>query len=280
MTSATATRDIFVEANGLRHHLLARGEPGRPVVMMLHGLSAQAHSFDGIAPRLARQFHVYCLDVRGRGESDWGPPDGYHIDNYVQDLESVRAALGIHEMALVGTSMGGLIGMMYAARHPESARKLVLNDIGPEIDPAGLERIRGYIGHSPAAFPDFKAVVRWYKENYGPMLAGASDEAISEFVRWHVRRDDQGIYVWKMDPAVRTFQAPPPSMAPWDAYKAVRCPILIIRGAQSDVLSRSTLEKMLEASPGAKAVEVPGVGHAPLLTEPAAVEALEAFLGA
>src|SRR5437868_12090210 len=102
MTSATAgTRDIFVQANGLRHHLLGRGAPGTPVVMLIHGLTQQAHVFDGIAATLAANYHVYSLDVRGCGESEWGPPDGYHMDNYVADLEAVRAALGLERMALV-----------------------------------------------------------------------------------------------------------------------------------------------------------------------------------
>jgi pimeloyl-ACP methyl ester carboxylesterase len=102
MAQPAGMRDIFVEANGLRHHLVARGSPGQPVVMMIHGLTQQAHVFDQVAARLASDFHVYCLDVRGRGESEWGPPDGYHVANYVEDLEAVRAALGLDQFALVG----------------------------------------------------------------------------------------------------------------------------------------------------------------------------------
>jgi pimeloyl-ACP methyl ester carboxylesterase len=99
MTTTYAVRDIFVEANGLRHHLIARGTPGSPVVMMIHGLAGQAHAFDAIANHLAAKYHVYCLDVRGRGESAWGPADQYGVDTYVADLEAVREALGLQRMA-------------------------------------------------------------------------------------------------------------------------------------------------------------------------------------
>ena len=279
MGSPVAVRDIFVQANGLRHHLIARGMPGAPVVMMIHGLAGQAHTFDAIASRLSGKFHVYCLDVRGRGETEWGPGDGYHMGNYVQDLEAVREALGLESMALVGTSMGGLISMQYACEHPERVRRAVLNDIGPEIDPVGLERILAYVGHAPEGFPDMKSVVRYYRENYGPMVARASDDQVTEFARWNVRKSDTGVYVWKMDPSVRTAPAVAPPREPWEAYRGMRCPVLILRGAESDVLSRAVAERMVAENPRASLVEVPGVGHAPLLVEPEAVSALEAFLG-
>lgn len=272
-------RDIFVEANGLRHHLLARGTPGSPVVMMIHGLAGQAHTFDGIANRLAAAHHVYALDVRGRGESEWGPPDQYGIDTYVADLEAIREALGLQRFALVGTSMGGLITMQYAPKYPERVERAVINDIGPEIDPAGLQRILAYVGNAPEMFADMKSVVKYYREHYAPMVEHLADDQLAEFARFNVRRSDSGVYMWKMDPAIRTTPATPPSLDPWSAFKGMRCPVLIIRGGQSDVLSADIAARMLEAQPGAKLVEVPGVGHAPVLTEPAAVKALEEFLG-
>jgi esterase len=279
MTTTTgSTRDLFLEANGLRHHLLVRGAPSSPAVMMIHGLAGQAHTFDGIATRLAERFHVYCLDVRGRGESEWGPAEEYHIESYLADLDAVRAALNLEELALVGTSMGGVISMNYAARHPERVTRVVLNDIGPEIDPAGLQRIIAYVGHAPEAFNDMKAVVKYYRENYAPMVAGRPDDQVAEFARWNVRRSDSGLYVWKMDPAVRTFAAPPAQDDPWEVVSRIACPVLVLRGGESDVLSADVARRMGEAIADCRVVEVPGVGHAPLLTEPASVQALEAFL--
>lgn len=278
MPTNVPIRDIFVEANGIRHHLIARGAPGTPVVMMLHGLAGQAHVFDAIANRLAKAHHVYCMDVRGRGESAWGPPDRYSIDTYVADLEAVRDALGLQRMTLIGTSMGGIITMQYAPKFPERVARVVINDIGPEIDPEGLQRIVSYVGGAPEMFADLKAVVRYYKEHYAPMVEHMPDDQIGEFARYNVRKSDTGVYVWKMDPAIRTTVAPQPATDPWEALKGIQCPTLILRGAKSDVLSSSIAARMVEALPGAQLVEVPGVGHAPVLTEPEAAKALEAFL--
>ncbi|MCC7365150.1 MAG: alpha/beta hydrolase [Dehalococcoidia bacterium] len=277
---SAGVRDIYVQANGLRHHLLARGAPGAPVVLMVHGLTQQAHVFDAIAARLAAKYHVYCLDVRGRGETEWGAPDGYHVDNYVADLEAVREALGLERFSLVGTSMGGLISMQYAPKYPQRVGKVVLNDIGPEIAPEGLQRILRTTGSAPEGFPDLKAVVKYYRDENPAVLARRSDEEVLEYARWHVRKNDMGVYVWKMDPAVRKPPGPPPApeTAPWDAFRAISCPVLIVRGGTSDILSAEGVAKMLEAKPGARLVEVPGVGHAPSLAEPEAVSALETFL--
>jgi pimeloyl-ACP methyl ester carboxylesterase len=279
MATVTAARDIFVQANGLRHHLIARGSPGSPVVMMLHGLAGQAHAFDGIANHLAAKYHVYCLDVRGRGETEWGPPDGYHMDNYVADLEAVREALGLHHFALVGTSMGGIITMNYAPRFPDHVDRVVLNDVGPEIDPAGLARILAYVGHAPEMFADMKAVVKYYRDNYAPMVEHLPEDQIADFARWNVRKSDSGVYVWKMDPAVRAgASTAQPALKPWEAVKQIACPALILRGAKSDILSPEIAKRMIEVMPNVRLVEVPGVGHAPVLTEPAAMKALDQFL--
>lgn len=278
MAATHAVRDIFVEANGLRHHLIARGHPGSPVVMMIHGLAGQAHTFDGVANRLAAKFHVYCLDVRGRGESAWGPPDQYGFDTYVSDLEAIRQALGLEQFSLVGTSMGGIISMQYAPKYPERVSRVVMNDIGPEINPEGLQRILAYVGGAPQMFADMKAVVRYYKEHYAPMVEHMPDDIIADFARYNVRKSDSGVYVWKMDPAIRAGAAPPPATEPWDAFKAIRCPVLLLRGGISDILSESIAQRMVEALPGTQYAEVPGVGHAPLLIEPASVKALDPFL--
>lgn len=280
MPNPVATRDIYVEANGIRHHLIARGAPGTPVVMMIHGLAGQARVFDNIASHLAERFHVYCLDVRGRGESAWGPLEAYGTDTYVADLEAVREALGLRRFTLIGTSMGGIISLNYAPKFPDRVDRVVLNDIGPEIDPTGLERISAYVSQAPEMFADMKAVLKYYRENYGPMVEHLPEDQIADFARANVRKDDNGIYVWKMDPAIRKFAGPQPSIDQWDAAKAITAPVLILRGANSDVLNPATAAKMVEVMPNAKLVEIPGVGHAPILSEPESIRALDAFLNA
>jgi pimeloyl-ACP methyl ester carboxylesterase len=175
--------------------------------------------------------------------------------------------------------MGGIISMNYAPRHPERVQKAILNDIGPEIDPTGLQRILSYVGGAPEMFADMKAVIRYYKENYSPMVEHLPDDQLAEFARYNVRKSDSGVYVWKMDPAVRAFGGPQPAMDQWEALRSMTCPVLLLRGAKSDVLSPEIAARMVEALPGTKLVEVPGVGHAPVLSEPVAVKALEEFLG-
>lgn len=281
MTAPIHARDLYVTANGLRHHLIVRGRPGGRAVMFIHGLTQQAHVFDGIAVALADQYHVYALDIRGRGESEWGPPDGYHLSNYVADLEAVREALGLELMTLVGTSLGGLISMYYAAMYPDRVQRVVLNDIGPEVDPAGLARIVAMSANAPTGFADMKAVVKYYREENAPVLGKRNDDEVAEYARWHVRHADTGLYVWKMDPAVRQPPKEPvmPPMEPWEALKGISCPVLVVRGDASDVLSADILSRMLEALKDGRAGEVAGVGHAPSLVEPEAKEALLSFLG-
>jgi pimeloyl-ACP methyl ester carboxylesterase len=278
MAATTGLRDVFVDANGLRHHLVARGMPGSPIVVMLHGLTQQARVFDGIGAVLAATNHVYALDVRGRGETEWGPPGEYTTDRYVADLEAVRAALGLERFALVGTSMGALIAMQYASAHHDAVTRLVMNDIGPDIEPEGGARVMRMLTSAPVAFPDLKAVVKYYREENAPVLGKRSDDEVLEYARWHVRKADVGVYTWKMDPAVRAAPPSAPAVAPWDAFRAVRCPVLVLRGAQSDILSAATAAKMAESIAECRVVEVPGVGHAPSLLEPEAASAMKAFL--
>jgi pimeloyl-ACP methyl ester carboxylesterase len=191
----------------------------------------------------------------------------------------VREALGLQRFALVGTSMGGIISMNYTPRFPERVDRVVLNDIGPEVDPVGLKRIIEYVGHAPTMFEDMKAVVKYYRENYAPMVEHLPEDQIADFARWNVRKSDAGIYVWKMDPAVRAGgSTAAPTLEPWDAVARITCPALILRGTKSDVLSADIAQRMVAVMPDARIVEVPGVGHAPVLTEPVAQRALEEFL--
>ena len=275
-------RDIYVTANGLRQHLIARGSPGNRVLMLIHGLTQQAHVFDAVATVLSQKFHVYALDVRGRGESEWGPPDGYHFANYVADLEAVREALGLERFSLVGTSMGGLISIYYSAMYPDRVQRLVINDVGPDIDPRGLQRIIAMAGSAPAAFTDLKSVAKYYVDENSQALAGRGDDEVMEYARWHVRHSDSGLYVWKMDPAVRQppAQPAPPPIAPWDAFKAIEAPVLVLRGELSDILNEEICSKMMAAARNGMAAVVKGVGHAPTLMETDALPAIEAFLGA
>jgi pimeloyl-ACP methyl ester carboxylesterase len=271
--------DKFVDANGLRLHYLDYGRDGAPWVVCVHGLTANAHNFDGLAPHLALKYHVISVDVRGRGESQWGPPTEYLPQNYVTDLARMLEQLGIARASLIGTSMGGIISMMYAGGWPERVERLVINDIGCEIDPAGLARISTYVSEAPERFDNPGEVVKYYKENY-PALAGLPDEVVAEQVKWSVKPGADGGLVWKMDPNVRrplrggTAQQ---RLDLWVPYARIASPILIVRGADSDILAKATARRMCTVHRQAKTVEVPGVGHAPSLTEAEALSAIKEF---
>ena len=273
--------DRFVDANGLRLHYIDYGNDGAPWVVCVHGLTGNAHNFDTLAPHLAAKYHVISVDVRGRGDSNWGPPTEYLPQNYVTDLAKMLEGMGIARASLLGTSMGGIISMMYAGGWPERVDRLVLNDIGPEIDPAGMARIASYVGTAPERFKDLGEVVKYYKENY-PAMAKLEDSVLADQVKWSVKPGVDGGLSWKMDPNVRrplrggTAQQ---RFDLWVPYARIACATLIVRGADSDVLDRGTASRMCKVLKRAKVVEVPGVGHAPSLTEVGALGAIKEFFG-
>jgi pimeloyl-ACP methyl ester carboxylesterase len=273
-------QDGFVKVGALKLHYLDYGGDRKPWLVCIHGLTGNAHSFDALAPELVGNYHALSLDVRGRGESDWGPPTDYLPQHYVKDLAGLLDALKIQRCTLVGTSMGGVISMMYAGGWPERVERMVLNDIGPEIDPAGGARIAGYVGVAPEKFANLDDVAEYYRENY-PAMANMAPEQLREAVRWSVKPGPDGALVWKMDPAIRRplrGGTAHQRLDLWVPFARITCPILVIRGATSDILSELTASQMRTTHQGVKVVEVPGVGHAPSLVEPESLAALRDFL--
>jgi pimeloyl-ACP methyl ester carboxylesterase len=272
----------FVTVNGLKLHFLDHGGAGKPALVCIHGLTGNAHNFDGLALHLAPAYHVLALDVRGRGDSEWGPAIDYTPQNYLSDLRGFLDALAIRRVTLIGTSMGGMISMLFAGGHPERVERLVLNDIGPDLDPRGLTRIMNYVGDAPAEFDDLRAVADYYRETYPP-ARNLSDGELEQWVKWSVKPGPNGKLVWKMDPQVRKplrrggSAARPLDM--WVPFARITAPILVVRGAESDILAPQTVARMKTVAREVHSVEVPGVGHAPSLTEPEALTAIKQFLG-
>jgi pimeloyl-ACP methyl ester carboxylesterase len=243
----------------------------------VHGLSGNAHNFDELVGHLAESYHVISIDVRGRGDSDWGPPTDYLPQNYVTDLAAMLDSIGIARTSLIGTSMGGIISIMYAGGWPERVERLVLNDIGPEVDPAGATRIAGYFSSAPERFKDLGEVVTYYKTNY-PAMAKVADQIVAEQVKWAVKPDGDGSLKWKIDPNIRRplrGATAANRLDLWVPFARIACPTLIVRGADSDVLPRATATRMCQVHRGATSVEIPGVGHAPSLTEPESLAAIK-----
>lgn len=271
----------FLTVNGLKLHYLDFGGAAKPPLVCIHGLSGNAHNFDAIAPHLSGTYRVIAIDVRGRGDSEWGPSGDYNPATYASDLAAMLEALGIERVTLIGTSMGGMISMSYAGGYPERVAKLVLNDVGPEVDQSGAKRITEYMTASPTDFANIGEVAAYYRENY-PALRETPEAALIEFVKWAVKPGAGGRLVWKMDPAVRNIPRTGSAARPmdmWVPFARITAPILVVRGAESDILARATTERMVKVVPGTRVVEVPGVGHAPSLLEPEALGAIREFLG-
>ena len=278
-------------------------------VICVHGLSRNSRDFDFLARALARDCRVVCMDVAGRGESEWLPDKAdYRFSTYLADAASLIARIttpspkpyfgafrgrrAAHAQALridwVGTSMGGLIGMLLAAKPGSPIRRLVLNDVGPFIPWSALYRLKGYIdgGRIFKAIGEVESYLREACEPFGPL----SDEQWRHLAEHSVDAVDTGDYRLRYDPDIRhmlrghadpEFPLGPNVFAGidlWSVWNEIRCPILVLRGAESDVLSRATLERMCASKPGLEIVELAGVGHAPALMSEPQIQAVREFL--
>ncbi|MDT8999211.1 alpha/beta hydrolase [Paucibacter sp. APW11] len=253
------------------------------VLVCVHGLARQGRDFDALARRLSAQYRVICPDVVGRGRSDWlANPAHYQIPNYVADMVSLLARLDVEQVDWVGTSMGGLIGLGLAALPGSPVRRLVLNDVGPSIRYEALQRIGSYLGQ-PVEFETAEqgaAYLQGISQGFGPhsaeqwlALSRPMFRAVDGKLRLHY------------DPRIAVpFAAVTPELAAageaalWAAYDHLRCEALLLRGADSDLLSRETAEAMTQRGPRATLHELPGVGHAPTLVAAEQIALVEGFL--
>ena len=257
------------------------GEARNPAVLIcVHGLTRCARDFDALARELSARYRVVCPDMAGRGDSDWLPdPMLYAIPQYVADVVTLIARLDVETVHWLGTSMGGLIGMALAAQAGAPLAKLVLNDAGPVIAKASLERIATYLGTAPT-FPSIEAAerfVRTVSAPFGPH-SDAQWRFLTEVV---VRRNADGSYRLHYDPRIaEPYRAhmPEGDLELWPMYDAVRCPTLVLRGADSDLLTRATCAQMAARGPRARVVEIPGVGHAPTLLHAEQIAIVRDFL--
>lgn len=269
----------FPGADG-RLSLFARdyGGSGLPLVLM-HGLTRNSADFEALADRLAGRFRVVVPDQRGRGRSDWDDdPAHYALPMLCADTLGLIARAGLERPVLVGTSMGGLMAMGMAAASPGAFRGLVLNDVGPQVETEGLVRIAGYAGKAEAigSWDEAAAYARRINESAFPHYGEGQWQA---FARRTFRKQSDGTLVLDYDPAIASAGAGAPIPDLWPVWEALESlPVLAIRGGTSDILSAATLDQMAARHPRLTVCTVPGIGHAPMLDEPEAVAAIEAFL--
>jgi pimeloyl-ACP methyl ester carboxylesterase len=250
------------------------------VLICVHGLTRNGRDFDALAEAMSGHYRVICPDVVGRGQSGrLRDPAGYGIPQYVADMVTLIARLNVDSVHWVGTSMGGLIGMALAAQECTPLRKLVLNDVGPLITVESLQRIATYVGTDPqwASFDEALAYVKLISAPFGQL-----SEA-----QWHhltetsiVQRAD-GRWAFRYDPRIaEPFKAAfvDKDIDLWPIYAGITCPTLVVRGAESDLLTRDTWQQMGACGPQAQLAEIPGVGHAPMFQSDEQIAIVRDFL--
>ncbi len=264
------------------------GDAANPrVLVCVHGLSRQGRDFDTLARAMADDYRVVCPDVAGRGRSDWlRNPAAYAIPKYVSDMVTLLARLDASQVHWVGTSMGGLIGMGLASLPDSPIARLVLNDVGPAIEYAALARIGTYLG-MPAhwkTMDEAADALRAISLGFGPH---SREEWMALSLPQVVPDETGGKSGFKphYDPAIAVpFRGVTPEIAAageallWQSYDAVKCPTLVLRGADSDLLTPATASAMAQRGPRAQVHEFAGVGHAPTLVRPEQIAAVREFL--
>lgn len=271
MTKEHQPQDMFVTVNGLRLHYRKWGKADAPGLLLLHGLTGNAWEWDPVAAALALRFQVVALDQRGHGASAWA--SNYAPDHMVADIAAIIPALGLDRVQLVGHSMGGINAYLCAALRPDLVERLVIVDIGPESITA--EASAFWFGAlSDAAQATYanpeQALAEWRSAN-----PRAREQELRHFIVHNLRQDAGGRWVWRYDAAhLRSFIDNAPSdVAQWRTLQRVTCPALIIRGAESEVLSGETASRMARELSQGSLVEIPNGGHDLTVEQPKALAA-------
>ncbi len=265
--------DHTVSLHGQRFHYTEWGPPAAPPVVLLHGITGHARTWDDEARLLAERRRVLALDQRGHGDSDPAPDGDYGDDALLGDLDAFVHALGLGRVSLLALSLGGRVAINYAGRYPAQVERLVVVDIGPEIAPAGRARVGTLMATAPERFASIEDVIIHMRAN-APRY---TDAMLRHRAQHAVRPLPGGGFTWKYDRALRDAirQGRPRVPADlWPQWRAIACPTLLVRGAESDVLSDETAKRMMDALPGARLVVVPDAGHTVPGDQPAAFQAL------
>jgi pimeloyl-ACP methyl ester carboxylesterase len=259
------------------------GDPDNTrVLVCVHGLTRTSRDFDALAARMSSHYRVVCPDVVGRGQSDWlRNPASYVTPQYVADMVTLIARLGVESVDWFGTSMGGLIGMILAGFSDAPVGRLLLNDIGPRIELAALSRIGGYLA-LPLQFATEQEGIDYL--NVISSSFGAHTPEQWRSINAPMLRLRNGSYELHYDPSLAVpFRALSPEAAEageaasWLAFEAIRCPVLVVRGELSDLLSRDTVDEMKRRGRAVTSVEIPDVGHAPLFIDEEQIQVAERF---
>jgi pimeloyl-ACP methyl ester carboxylesterase len=273
---------FWTSQDGLKlHYRDYAGPSNRPPLLMLHGLTRNARDFESLAERYAGDWRVIVPDFRGRGASAWDPVSArYMPGTYAMDVLQLLEELGIKEAVFLGTSLGGLVTMVVVRLAPDKVAAVLLNDIGPEVDPSGIDRIKMYVGRS-VVFQDWNEAAARIRARSADVHPAYGDAEWLRFAKRICRETERGIEL-DYDMAIADpFQAGNTGEVPdaWPYYRALSGrPVLVLRGENSDLLAGPVAERMATEIPDVEVVTVPGVGHAPDLDEPESVAAIDRLL--
>jgi esterase len=248
-------RDGHATLNGLRFHFLDWGTAGGPPLLLLHGGAQTAHSWDEVAPDLARDHHVLCLDQRGHGDTAWAPEGRYERADFVADVRAFLDDRGWPAATVVGLSMGGVNAIAFTAAEPERVRGLVVVDVAPTVARAGATAIREQL--TVRGFATFEEAVERALA-FNPRRTRAN---IEDRLRHALRQDASGRWTYKYDPAIGGGGVAADLERLWDDVRRLRCPTLLVRGAESPILAAETAVRFARELPSAAVAEVPGAGH-------------------
>ena len=279
---ANYTDRYWNSPDGLRlHYRDYDGPRDRPPILCIPGLTRNARDFAPVAERFAGEWRVLVVDLRGRGLSEYDPdPSHYVPQTYAADLLKLLDQLGIADAVFVGTSLGGIVTMVMAMRDAERIAGACLNDVGPEIEQRGLERISSYVG-KPTTYSSWDELARALMDNNHDAFPGWDLARWAAFARCTASERD-GAIRFDYDPAIAdgfnaAASAPPADI--WPYYRALAGrPVLLLRGELTDLLEPAVAERMVREIPDVELVEVPGVGHVPALDEPESLAAIERLL--
>jgi len=268
--------DRFITVNGLRLHYLDWGNEGKPPFILLHGISRTAHTFDHVARRYQKDFHVIAIDMRGHGDSAWDPNAQYLVEDYAKDIEGIAGQLQLTNMVMMGNSTGGRVVQVMAGLHPDLVSRIVVEDVGPERPAAIADGFAQRVQQERAADTSWasedEVFAQTKKQN-----PSVSDEILRAYVKSAVKRRADGRLVWKRDPQLsKGFVV----TELWRYIGRITCPTIYILGGTSTIVPVETQERLKKTIPGVEIATVPGVGHYPDWEKPAETFAiLDRFLG-
>ena len=250
--------DKNILVNGMNFHYLEWGNPANPTVLMLHGNSQQAHSWDFVSLALSENYHIIALDQRGHGDTDWAPDGDYSVQAQVRDIQAFVTDTGLIGFVLIGHSMGGRNSFVWASEHSGDLNGLVIVDTGPDTQRRGQDRIKNFreLPDELDSFEQFAERVQEY--------TGRTKEQVMGALKYSIRERADGKWTWKYDKAMRDPNRRDAGMTPeqlWECIKRIDCPTLVMRGDRSDLFTEETMEQMKQAISDCETVTISGAGH-------------------